>query len=169
MSSMQAQLSELTELLKKVVVSKGEESGSTTEGAAIRGGEELATAAAAAAHGGASQSGSGRYDEYLSEPFRESGPQGRHSGEARGLNAPQVRVAAAHQEGSIGSIMGSGAAGFGVTAASGEYAYNNVRYTPNKFDWDSKHFEPWFNEFLMMANTANLLDQFVKGDPRVQR
>lgn len=49
---------------------------------------------------------SARRDEYLCEPARESGPQGRHSGEAVGVFDPrEVRVAAAHDRGGYGSTI----------------------------------------------------------------
>ena len=84
-------------LLVSDLVRKKEEASDAGIGDAGRASEDIA--AAPVGHGGAPQNGSAQEGTYLREPFGESGPEGRHSGEAGGYVPQEVRVAAAHQGG----------------------------------------------------------------------
>ena len=131
-SSLSAQLGQLTMLVSELVRKKEEPSdagigaaGSVAGvGDADRGSEDLA-AADSASLGGAPQVGSAQDETYLRNSFRESGPDGRHSGEAGNYVPHQVRVAAAHQGGFGGTAAGGAAAGyaggFGVPIVGAAY------------------------------------------------
>ncbi|CAB1109284.1 unnamed protein product [Ectocarpus sp. CCAP 1310/34] len=59
--------------------------------------------------------------------------------------------------------MGSGAAVFG----SASVGYQSVKYTAPTFSGDAKSFSSWVEEFLMAANTANLLELFEEGGAEI--
>ena len=141
--SMSDQINKLTMMMAELV-SKKEESSGTEESAADRGdAKESAAAGSAGAQGGAPQQiGSARDETYLRESSRESGPEGRHSGEAGGFVPREVSVAAAHNQGGFGSTIGSGAAAgfggvFGVPAVGA--GYQSVRYASPPFDGKAKN------------------------------
>ncbi|CAB1103183.1 unnamed protein product [Ectocarpus sp. CCAP 1310/34] len=81
------QMSQLMSLVEDIMkASKKEEPAGTMEGAADRGdARESAAAESTNAEGGAPWTGSAQDGRYLREPVRESGPSGRHSGEAGGF------------------------------------------------------------------------------------
>ncbi|CAB1106864.1 unnamed protein product [Ectocarpus sp. CCAP 1310/34] len=155
-----SQLMSLVEDTKKA--SKKEEPAGTMEGAADRGDARESTAAESTnAEGGAPWTGSAQNGRYLREPGRESGPSGRHSGEAGGFVPQEVRVAAAHNQ-DYSSVMGDGGAavGFGCGDTTPATGYQSVRYTCPPFSGKSKDFNKWLNVFRMAAIGANLLEQF---------
>ncbi|CAB1114781.1 unnamed protein product [Ectocarpus sp. CCAP 1310/34] len=162
-SSLTDQMSQLMSLVEDTMkASKREEPAGTMEGAADRGdARESAAAESTNAEGGAPWTGSAQDGRYLREPVRESGPSGRHSGEAGGFVPQEVRVAAAHNQ-DYSSAMGDGGAavGFGYGATTPATGYQSVRYTSPPFSGKSKDFNEWLNDFRMAANGANLLEQF---------
>ena len=119
--SLTDQMSQLMSLVEETMkASTKEEPAGTMEGAADRGdARESAAAESTNAEGGAPWTGSAQDGRYLREPVRESGPSGRHSGEAGGFVPQEVRVAAAHNQ-DYSSAMGDGGAavGFGYGAAT---------------------------------------------------
>jgi len=140
-----------------------EEPAGTMEGVADRGGAtESAAARAARVQEGAPRPGSARDDEYPREHFRESGPSGRHSGEAGGFDPREVRVAAAHNQGGYSSSMEGGgtAVGFGYGATTPAMGYQSARYTSPSFSGKAKDFTRWLEDFILAANAANLMEQF---------
>ncbi|CAB1107644.1 unnamed protein product [Ectocarpus sp. CCAP 1310/34] len=166
-SSLTDQMSQLMSLVEDAMkASKKEEPAGTMEGAADCGdARESAAAESTNAEGGAPWTGSAQDGRYLREPIRESGPSGRHSGEAgalspkRGFVPQEVRVAAAHNQDNS-SAMGDGGVGFGYGATTPATGYQSVRYTSPPFSGKSKDFNEWRNDFRMAANGANLLEQF---------
>ncbi|CAB1106669.1 unnamed protein product [Ectocarpus sp. CCAP 1310/34] len=99
-SSLTDQMSQLMSLVEDTMkASKKEEPAGTMEGAADRGdARESAAVESTNAKGGEPWTGSVQDGRYLREPVRESGPSGRHSGEAGGFVPQEVRVAAAHNQ-----------------------------------------------------------------------
>ncbi|CAB1112065.1 unnamed protein product [Ectocarpus sp. CCAP 1310/34] len=161
-SSLTDQMSQLMSLVEDTTeASKKEEPAGTMEGAADRGdARESAAVESTNAEGGAPWTGSAQDGRYLREPVRESGPSGRHSGEAGGFVPQEVRLAAAHNQ-DYCSAMGDGGAavGFGYGATTPATGYQSVRYT-SPFRKKSKDFNEWLNDFRMAANGVNLLEQF---------
>ncbi|CAB1112173.1 unnamed protein product [Ectocarpus sp. CCAP 1310/34] len=162
-SSLTDQMSQLMSLVEDTMkASKKEEPAGTMEGAADRGdARESAAAESTNAEGGAPWIGSAQDGRYLREPVRESGPSGRHSGEAGGFVPQEVRVAAAHNQ-DCRSAMGDGGAavGLGYEATTPATGYQSARYTSPPFSGKSKDFNGWLNDFRMAANGANLSEQF---------
>ncbi|CAB1111335.1 unnamed protein product [Ectocarpus sp. CCAP 1310/34] len=160
-SSLTDQMSQLRSLVEDTMkASKKEEPARTMEGAADCGdARESAAAESTNAEGGAPWTGSAQDGRYLREPVRESGPSGRHSGEAGGFVPQEVRVAAAHNQ-DYSSAMGDGAVGFGHGATTPATGYQSVRYTSPPLSGKSKDFNEWLNDFRMAANGANLLERF---------
>ncbi|CAB1099568.1 unnamed protein product [Ectocarpus sp. CCAP 1310/34] len=146
--------------------SKKHEPAGNMEDAADRGdARESAAAESTNAEGGAPWTGSAQDGRYLREPVRESGPSGRHSGEAGGFVPQEVRVAAAHnQDYSSAMEDGNAAVGFGYGATTLATGYQSVRYTSPPFSGKSKDFNEWLNDFRMAANGANLLEQFEESE-----
>ncbi|CAB1114246.1 unnamed protein product [Ectocarpus sp. CCAP 1310/34] len=137
-----------------------EKSGGVTEGAAESGGAVESVATSTAGHFGTVQ-----YDgsAQATDLRRESGRSGRHSGEVGDSDPQEVRVAAAHNQACFSSAMGSGAAVFG----SASVGYKSVKYTAPTFSGDAKSFFSWLEDFLMAANTANLLELFEEGGAEI--
>ncbi|CAB1106082.1 unnamed protein product [Ectocarpus sp. CCAP 1310/34] len=166
LAALRAQVSSLTDQMSQPMslvedtmkASKMEEPAGTMEGAADRSdARESAAAESTNAEGGAPWTGSAQDGE----PVRESGPSGRHRGEAGGFVPQEVKVAAAHNQG-YSSAMGDGGAAvdFGYGATTPATGYQSVRYTSPPFSGKSKYFNEWLNDFRMAANGANLLEQF---------
>ncbi|CAB1106578.1 unnamed protein product [Ectocarpus sp. CCAP 1310/34] len=156
-------MSQLMPLVEEAMkATKNEEPAGTMQGAADRGdAKESAAAESTNAEGGVPWTGSAQDGRYLREPVRESGPSGRHSGEAGDFVAQEVRVAAARNQ-DCSSAMGDGGAavGFGYGATTPAMGYQSVRYTSPPFSEKSKDFNEWLNDFRMAANGANLLERF---------
>ncbi|CAB1099179.1 unnamed protein product [Ectocarpus sp. CCAP 1310/34] len=162
-SSLTDQMSQRMSLVEDTMrANKKEEPAGVMEGAADRGdARESAAAESTNAEGGAPWTGSAQDGRYLREPVRESGPSGRHNGEAGGSVPQEVRVAAAHNQG-YSTAMGDsgGGAGFGYGATTPATGYQSVWYTSPPFSGKSKDSNEWLYDFRMAANGANLLEQF---------
>ena len=161
-SMLTQQVSQLA-LLISGMARKKEESSAAEVGDADRASEDIA--AASAGRVGTPQAGSAQDGTYLREPFGESGPEGRHSGEAGGYVPQEVRVAAAHQGGfsntTGGGVAAGYAGGFGVPAMGA--GYQSVKYSSPPFDGKAKNFKSWLQDFCLVANGANLLDHLQEG------
>ncbi|CAB1112606.1 unnamed protein product [Ectocarpus sp. CCAP 1310/34] len=118
-------MSQLMSLVEDTMkASKREEPAGTMEGAADRGdARESAAAESTNVEGGAPWTENAQDGRYLREPVRDSGPSGRHSGEAGGFVRQEVRVAAAHNQG-----------------------YQSVRYSSPPFSGKWKDFNEWLND-----------------------
>lgn len=167
--SLAEQISRLTLLVGELTRKEEEPSDARGSDAGRSDPRESAAAASAEVQEGASQTGSAQDDTYLRERFGASGPEGRHSGEARGYVPQEVRVAASHNPGGLSSSIGGGAAaGFagGIGIPVGSAGYQSVRYSSPPFEGKAKIFISWLQDFCLVANGANLLDHLRRGQWR---